>query len=243
MINPSLTNTASKVSISLFSLLLFSFLVSCGGESGTRSEDQKQTDTTAPVVKDKYVVLALGDSLTEGLGVAKDGNYPALLQAALHDQGFKQVEVVNSGLSGETSSGLLSRVDWVLQLKPKLTILNIGANDAMRGLPLDLTTNNINEIIKRIQASGSDVVLAGMQIYDNLGREYVSGFKDMYPTIAIQHQLTMIPFFLEHVAGDAKYNQADLIHPTRAGYEVIVSRNVLPVVLPIIEKRLNASPQ
>lgn len=238
MINTNHTITAAKVSIVILTLLLFSFLVSCGGESGTDSARQEQTATTALEAEEKFVVLALGDSLTEGLGVAKEGNYPALLQAALHDHGYRQVEVINSGLSGETSSGLLSRVDWVLQLKPKLTILNIGANDAMRGLPLELTTRNINEIIKRIQASGSDVVIAGMQIYDNLGREYVAGFKDMYPTIATQHQLTMIPFFLEHVAGDANYNQADLIHPTRAGYEVIVSRNVLPVVLPMISDQL-----
>ena len=185
-----------------------------------------------------FVILALGDSLTEGLGVKQTGNYPAILEKTLIEQGYDQIKVVNSGLSGETSSGLKARLDWVLQLKPQLTILNIGANDAMRGLPLALTTNNINDIITRTKASGSEVILAGMQIYDNLGREYVTGFKDMYPQLAQQHELTMIPFFLDHVAGNPQLNQADMIHPTTAGYEIIVKRNVLPVVLPALDKRL-----
>ncbi len=240
------SNSGPMSVISCVAMLLMAvFLHGCGGGTEPRSVETSQPDnmvsTAVPV--EKFVVLALGDSLTEGLGVAKDGNYPALLEAALHAEGYPQVEVVNSGLSGETSSGLLARVDWVLQLKPKITILNIGANDAMRGLPLDLTTRNINEIIKRIKASGSEVIIAGMQIYDNLGREYVAGFKDVYPLMAEQHELTMIPFFLEHVAGDSQYNQADMIHPTRAGYEVIVSRNVLPVVLPIISERLTTTNQ
>ena len=116
------------------------------------------------------------------------------------------------------------------------TILNIGANDAMRGLPLELTRNNISEIIQTIQASGSQVILGGMEIYDNLGREYVSGFKDLYPELAAQHEVPLIPFFLEHVAGNPALNQADLIHPTSAGYDIIVQRSVLPAVLPVLEQ-------
>ncbi len=219
-------------------LLLFTVLSAC--DSGT-PVNNSQTAAVAPPdpSDDSFVILALGDSLTEGLGVKKDGNYPALLQASLHQQGHSQIKVVNSGLSGETSSGLKSRLAWVLQLKPDLTILNIGANDAMRGLPLELTRNNISDIISTIQASGSKVVLAGMQIYDNLGQEYVAGFKDMYPQLAAEHELPMIPFFLEHVAGDPTYNQADMIHPTSAGYAIIVERNVLPVVLPVLADILN----
>jgi acyl-CoA thioesterase-1 len=194
-----------------------------------------QAATEAPAA---YTVLALGDSLTEGLGVAADGNYPAILEQSLHEAGFAGVKVVNSGLSGETSSGLKARVDWVLQLKPQLTILTIGANDAMRGLPLELTRNNISEIIQTIQASGSKVILGGMEIYDNLGREYVDGFKELYPALAAQHKVSLIPFFLEHVAGNPTLNQADLIHPTSAGYDIIVQRNVLPAVLPVLEQQL-----
>lgn len=227
--------------------LLIGLLLGCDQQPQTNSEahqakssDQLTSQAALPVLSqpsDELTILALGDSLTEGLGVKQDGNYPALLQKALHQKGYTQVKVINSGLSGETSSGLKNRLDWVLQLKPDLTILNIGANDAIRGLPLKLTSDNLNDIIERIQQSGSEVVLAGMQIYDNLGQEYVAGFQDMYPQLAKQHELVMIPFFLEHVAGDPKYNQADMIHPTTAGYELIVNRNVLPTVLPIIKQK------
>ena len=232
----------SLLKLSLVLLFMWSLL---GCESQQEPSQPKQHATQQATQQDyevqaaenqTFTILALGDSLTEGLGVKQDGNYPALLQQTLHQQGYSQIKVINSGLSGETSSGLKSRVDWVLQLKPDLTILNIGANDAMRGLPLSLTTGNINDIIVRIQASGSEVVLAGMQIYDNLGQEYVAGFKDMYPKLAEQHELVMIPFFLEHVGGDPKLNQADMIHPTSEGYEIIVQRNVLPTVLPLIKQ-------
>ncbi len=233
------------VTLALLSTLL---LTGCQNEldSGTDKQTMTQQAATTDLLESKashttpanetFTILALGDSLTEGLGVKKDGNYPALLEQALNQQGYAQIKVVNSGLSGETSSGLKNRLDWVLQLKPDLTILNIGANDAIRGLPLKLTSDNINDIIVRIQASGSEVILAGMQIYDNLGQEYVAGFKDMYPKLAEQHDLVMIPFFLEHVGGDPGLNQADMIHPTTAGYQVIVERNVLPTVLPVLKK-------
>lgn len=245
-------------------LLLLLFISGCGEQpaqpnTGDSSQSKPVIQTTQtpkaatevvsePVSEgDEFVVLALGDSLTEGLGVAKDGNYPAQLEQALHAAGLTQVRVINSGLSGETSAGLLARVDWVLsQLQPDLTVLNIGANDAMRGLPLALTTQNIDTIIQRIQGAGSVVVLAGMQIYDNLGREYVAGFKDLYPQLADKHELTLIPFFLEHVAGDAQLNQNDLIHPTQAGYAIIVERNVMPVVQPVISRLMTtrqAAPQ
>lgn len=224
----------TRVSAAVFMLFILAILSACDEQSDQQKNNQKNNQDVvvqASKPSNQYVILALGDSLTEGLGVKQNGNYPALLEAALHQQGHKHIKVVNSGLSGETSSGLKNRLDWVLQLKPDLTVLNIGANDAMRGLPLELTTNNINDIIKRIKANGSDVILAGMQIYDNLGREYVVGFKDMYPQLAAEHNLTMIPFFLAHVAGNPSLNQADMIHPTTAGYEVIVNKNILPVIL------------
>jgi acyl-CoA thioesterase-1 len=226
-------------------LILMLALIACENQPTTQNPEslvEQQAATSPanqPAVTATYTILALGDSLTEGLGVKQDANYPALLQQALHQQGFSHVKVVNSGLSGETSSGLKNRLDWVLQLKPDLTILNIGANDAMRGLPLSLTTGNIDEIIEHIQAADSQVILAGMQIYDNLGREYVAGFKDMYAQLAQQHDLVMIPFFLEHVAGDPKLNQTDMIHPNSAGYQIIVERNVLPTVLPLLKPLKN----
>lgn len=237
--------------------LLYSTLVILSACSDDQAKQGNQTSVVAEAAEvsihqetaditteqDELIILALGDSLTEGLGVKQSGNYPAILEQRLHQAGFQNTKVVNSGLSGETSSGLKARLDWVLQLKPDITILNIGANDAMRGLPLSLTENNINEIITAIQATGSQVILAGMQIYDNLGKEYVSGFKDMYPELAERHNLNMIPFFLEHVAGDAQLNQADMIHPNTAGYAMIVDKNVLPAVMNELKQISQHKPQ
>lgn len=178
-----------------------------------------------------YTILALGDSLTEGLGVAEIDNYPSQLQKLLP----KHIKVINAGLSGETSTGLLNRLDWVLKQKPDLTILNIGANDAMRALPIELTNSNIDAIIVKIKQSDSTVILAGMQIYDNLGKEYVSNFNGLYPKLANKHNVPLIPFFLEYVAGKSEYNQSDLIHPNAKGYAVIVEKNIYPAVQKYLE--------
>jgi acyl-CoA thioesterase-1 len=188
---------------------------------------QEQNIDSKPLEKVKnYMVLALGDSLTEGLGVKQADNYPSILEKLLPEN----IQVINAGLSGETSSGLKSRLNWVLTQKPNLIILNIGANDAMRGLPLELTFNNIDQIITQIKESKADVILAGMQIYDNLGKEYVNGFSDIYPQLAKKHNLPLIPFFLEGVAGNPQFNQADMIHPNAKGYQIIVENNILPTL-------------
>jgi len=188
---------------------------------------QEQNIESKPVeITKNYTVLALGDSLTEGLGVKQSNNYPSILEKILPDN----IQVVNAGLSGETSSGLKSRLNWVLTQKPDLIILNIGANDAMRGLPLELTLSNIDQIITQIKETKADVILAGMQIYDNLGKEYVNGFSQIYPQLAKKHNLPLIPFFLEGVAGNPLFNQADMIHPNAQGYQIIVEKNILPIL-------------
>ena len=197
-------------------------------------------DTSSPSRLDEQqaalTILALGDSLTEGLGVSPEDNYPAQLEAQLKKMGYPNITVVNSGLSGETSTGLVNRLDWVLQTKPDITILTIGANDAMRGIEVATIENNIRTAIKRLQAGGSEVILGGMQIYDNLGADYVESFAAIYPRIAEDTGVTLIPFFLDGVGGDAALNQADAIHPTKEGYRMIVNENVLPVLTPKLEK-------
>lgn len=218
--------------MSLFVLVLM-LLAGCQETPTTQSSEQIQNEPQ----QTEFIILALGDSLTEGLGVAEDKNYPAILQQKLHEKGYKNTRVVNAGLSGETSTGLLNRLDWVMQLEPDMTILNIGANDAMRGLDLELTEDNIRQIIKTLHQNDSDVILAGMEIYDNLGREYVTGFKDMYPRIADDLNVMLIPFFLQGVAGQQQYNQQDGIHPNHAGYQKIVSNTILPTVLNYLNKK------
>ena len=200
-------------------------------ESMQSNESTNSAEQQAPLT-----ILALGDSLTEGLGVDNDANYPAQLEARLQEMGYKDVKVINSGLSGETSTGLVNRLDWVLQTKPDITILTIGANDAMRGIDVATVEANIRTAIKRLQDNGSEVILGGMQIYDNLGSDYVESFAAIYPRVAKDMNVTLIPFFLDGVGGDAELNQADAIHPTKKGYTIIVNDNILPILQPEIEK-------
>ncbi len=208
-----------------------------------QSNDADNADVNVSGLTEKgmlapVTVLALGDSLTEGLGVANDDNYPAQLQASLQDMGYKNIEVVNSGLSGETSTGLVNRIDWVLQTKPDITILTIGANDAIRGLDIATIEANIRTAVKKLQDNGSEVILGGMQIYDNLGNDYVKSFSAIYPRVAEDMNVPLIPFFLKGVGGDANLNQADAIHPTKEGYTIIVNDNILPVLKPELEQML-----
>ena len=200
-------------------------------ESTQSNESTNSAEQQAPLT-----ILALGDSLTEGLGVDNNANYPAQLEARLQELGYKDVKVINSGLSGETSTGLVNRLDWVLQTKPDITILTIGANDAIRGIDVATVEANIRTAVKRLQDGGSEVILGGMQIYDNLGVDYVESFAAIYPRVAKDMNVTLIPFFLDGVGGDAELNQADAIHPTKKGYTIIVNDNILPILQPEIEK-------
>ena len=206
------------------------------------SQIQNETTTNTPTQnvqqtnEQSLTILALGDSLTEGLGVANDANYPAQLEARLQELGYKNVQVINSGLSGETSTGLVNRLDWVAQTKPDVTILTIGANDAIRGIDVATVEANIRKAVKQLQDNDSDVILGGMQIYDNLGSEYVQSFAAMYPRIAKDMNVPLIPFFLAGVGGDPKLNQADAIHPTAEGYTIIVNDNILPILKPKLEQ-------
>jgi len=211
-------------------------------ETTTSQANTTSVDTNADVSTDIQVndapltILALGDSLTEGLGVDKDDNYPAQLEDRLQAMGYKNTEVINSGLSGETSTGLVNRLDWVLQTKPDVTILTIGANDAIRGIDVATIEANIRTAVKQLQDNGSVVILGGMSIYDNLGDDYVAAFSDIYPRVARDMNVTLIPFFLEGVGGERALNQADAIHPTKEGYTIIVNDNILPVLAPTLEE-------
>ena len=209
-------------------------------DSVSRETATEPTSTVA--IEQPLTILALGDSLTEGLGVDPNDNYPAQLEAQLKQQGYSHVKVINSGLSGETSTGLVNRLDWVAQTQPDITILTIGANDAIRGIDVATVEANIRTAVKRLQDNGSEVILGGMQIYDNLGSDYVQAFAAIYPRVAADMNVTLIPFFLDNVGGDATLNQADAIHPTKEGYKIIVNDNILPVLKPEIDRMLQSMP-
>ncbi len=179
-------------------------------------------------------IVSIGDSLTEGLGVDEEFTYPALLQNKLMQDGWLY-KVINAGVSGETSSGALSRIDWALTLNPDIVILVTGANDGLRGIDPQLIRANITKIIHLLKERKIMVVLGGMQMAQNLGQHYTTAFTNVYPEIAKAQDVILMPFFLEGVGGKPDLNQSDGIHPTAEGYRIIVD-NVYPYVVQAIQK-------
>jgi acyl-CoA thioesterase-1 len=167
------------------------------------------------------------------LGVAEEFAYPALLEKKLRSSGYRY-RVVNAGVSGETSSGTLARIKWVLTLKPDIVILVIGANDGFRGIDPELIKSNILTIVRRLKEKKVIVLLGGMQMGQNLGKEYVTAFRQVYPLVAREENIGLIPFFLNGVAANPNLNQTDGIHPTTEGYRVVVD-HILPYVVKAIE--------
>ncbi len=174
-------------------------------------------------------IVALGDSLTAGYGLKRGDSFPVRLQAALRRDGIP-AQVVNSGVSGDTSAGGLARLNWALaQPGINLVIVELGANDGLRGLDPRLTASNLDQIIARIKKSGARVLLAGMKAPPNLGRRYGRDFNGIFPRLAAKHGVTFYPFFLEGVAAIPALNQKDGVHPNAKGVEIIV-RGILPMV-------------
>lgn len=190
---------------------------------------------SVPASDDRPRIVAFGDSLTAGLGVQADESYPAQLQRRLDSLGY-HYRVINAGVSGDTTAGGLRRVSRILNSKPELVILELGANDGLRGLPVDQTENNLRRIIRQLQDAGATVVLAGMKLPPNYGQDYTARFEAMYHMLAKEHRIPLIPFFLEGVGGSSSLNQADGIHPTKEGYEIIVEQ-VLKVLKPVLNER------
>jgi acyl-CoA thioesterase-1 len=180
-------------------------------------------------------ILFFGDSLTAGYGLSPEEAFPALVEKELN-KNSQQVKVTNAGLSGETSAGGLSRIDWILRQQVDIFVLELGANDGLRGLPLDQTRKNLQAIIDKVKAKYPNVklVLAGMMVPPNLGKEYTNEFKNIYPTLAKQNKATLIPFLLEGVGGDEKLNQPDGIHPNAEGHK-IVAKNIAKIIEPLLK--------
>lgn len=212
---------------------VLSLLVGVSCDSSTPLAE-KENDALKKVVDNRRVIVAMGDSLTAGLGVKPDENYPFLLEQLLVERGLNY-RVVNAGISGETSSGAKSRVEWILKLEPAIVILETGANDGLRGIDPALVEVNIEQIIVRLKQEKVTVVLAGMMMVTNLGEAYVKAFNGLYPRLAAKHQVILMPFFLEDVAMDDSQNQGDGIHPNRKGYRTIVA-NLLPYVEEAIKR-------
>jgi acyl-CoA thioesterase-1 len=187
-----------------------------------------------PVHAAERVIVALGDSLTAGLGVAQEEAYPALLQARLRREGLGY-RVVNAGVSGDTSAGGRRRVDWVLRSKPEIVIVALGANDGLRGLAVDSLRDNLEAIVERLQAAGVRVLLVGMRVPPNYGDTYARAFAAVFPTVARRTGVPLAPFLLDGVAANPRLNQPDGVHPTADGQRVIADK-LWPYLRPLLAK-------
>ncbi len=173
-------------------------------------------------------MVVLGDSLSAGLGLSASDAFPAKLQKALKDKGIN-VEMSNAGVSGDTASGGRDRLDWSVPEGTRAVIVELGANDALRGLDPAVTRAALSDILTRLKARNIAVMLCGMMAPPNYGREYAERFNTIYPDLAKSFGVPLYPFFLDGVAADAKLNQADGIHPTPQGVDIIVN-NIMPTV-------------
>ena len=178
-------------------------------------------------------VLCMGDSLTEGYGLAADQAYPAVLEQLLHAEGHSRVRVIIAGISGSTSASAVRRLDWQLRANPDVLILELGANDGLRGVPVDETRKNLAAAIALAQEKGTHVLLAGMLMPPNYGPEYTRDFARVFAELGEEPGVTLIPFFLEGVAGVPRLNLPDGIHPNAEGYRIVVDK-LLPHLLPLL---------
>lgn len=218
-----------KISFVLLSAL---FIMCCNSEPPT-VESRQAPAQSARVYEGR--IVAVGDSLTAGLGVDEDQTYPAQLARKLMADGY-HFDVINAGVSGETSSGVRERIQWVLSsLKPDIVILETGANDGLRGQDPGLLKKNLEELLAQLKARNIVVVLAGMRLPPNLGTAYTQAFGSVYPQVAEAHDVIFMPFFLESVAGRPRFNQTDKLHPNARGYERIVE-DLYPHVLKAIKR-------
>ncbi|WP_299215557.1 arylesterase [uncultured Dokdonia sp.] len=221
-------------------LILFVF-ISCGNEAKTKEQPSTHTstatDATVTETTSKKTILCFGDSITAGYGLDDTNDaYPALLQAKI-DSLDLDYDVVNSGLSGETTAGGRSRIQWVLNQEIAVFILELGANDGLRGIPLTETRANLQAIIDAVRTKNpkTTIILAGMELPPNMGQDYTTQFRAIFADLAAKNDLPFIPFILKDVGGIAELNQNDGIHPTVAGHKILAN-TVWEVLKPAIDR-------
>ena len=209
--------------IASFIIMLFS---SCSDNKKPTASDQNNIPKESTTNIKKKTIVFYGNSLTAGFGVSPSEAFPAIIQKKIDSLGLPY-NVVNAGVSGETSSGGKTRIDWILREPVDIFILELGANDGLRGTPLSETKKNLQDIIDKVKAKypGSKLIFAGMEIPPNMGQAYTTEFRNIYTDLAAKNKMTLIPFLLEGVGGEPELNQADGIHPTAEGH-LIVADNV-----------------
>jgi acyl-CoA thioesterase-1 len=221
-----------------YALLCFIFFASCG-ETTKKEENngvEEKVENQDQKSDESGVILFFGTSLTAGMGLDPNDAYPAVIQKKLDSLNLSY-QVVNAGLSGETTASGINRIDWVLNQEVDVFVLELGANDGLRGIPLDETRKNLQAIIDRVRSKNPEtkIILAGMQIPPNLGQEYTSEFRNIFPELAKKNNIGLIPFLLEDVAGNPELNQQDGIHPTAKGQKILAG-NVWEALEPEVRK-------
>ncbi len=200
-----------------------------------KKETSNETPLAVPTEKKKFTIIAFGDSLTAGYGVDLSESYPYILEKRLKDEKLS-VEVINMGVSGETTQGGVDRVSFVLGQNPDVVLLGLGANDMLRSLPPSLVKTNLDSIINTLLEADKKVVLLGMKSSVTNGGAYRKEFDVIYEDLAGKYNIPLVSFFLSGVALHPSLNISDGIHPNKAGYEKIVDENIVPVLLPYLKK-------
>jgi acyl-CoA thioesterase-1 len=228
-----------KVNVNVFFILAITvgaFLTcSCSKSRVEPAQEPGPEAQSVAVVQqddDRPLIVAFGDSLTAGRGVDPDQNYPSKLQAKIDREGYRY-RVLNAGVSGETSSQGLNRVETYLNTPPVIAVVELGANDGLRGLPIASIRSNLTAIVERFRSAGAKVILAGMEVPPNYGPQYADSFREIFQSVAKENDAYLIPFFLDGVGGHPELNQDDGIHPTPEGYDIVVE-NVWRVLQPLL---------
>jgi acyl-CoA thioesterase-1 len=235
-------NTKIKISLVLFFVLSSVLVLWTLMQKSTISSHNTLPSTTTALPE--FKIVAFGDSLTAGYGVNLGDSYPSQLEKELNSNStfseFNHVfKVINMGVSGETTTGGLDRVDFVLSQKPDLILFGLGANDMLRSTQPELVFSNLDAMMQKFSKSGVPVILLGMQSVASNGQRYKKEFDDMYPTLAKTYNVPLVPFFLKDVVLVSALNTTDGIHPNQAGYELIISNNILPTLTPVLSNLLD----
>lgn len=212
----------NRLSTSVFVLFIGLTIISCSEKKAETTQTEVIAEKTPEAKSDEKIILFFGNSLTAAYGIDPEDGFAGLTQTRIDSLGLNY-KVINGGLSGETTAGGLSRLDWFLEDKPDVFVLELGGNDGLRGIKLTETKSNLLKIIDKVQSKFPDtkIILAGMQIPPNMGQEYSSEFSAIYPSVANEKDVTLIPFLLENVGGIPELNLPDGIHPTEEGHKIV----------------------
>ncbi|PZX50197.1 arylesterase [Algoriphagus chordae] len=220
-----------------FSTILFLGLAvaSCSEEKAETTQTETISEKATETKSDQKIILFFGNSLTAAYGIDQEDGFAGLTQKRIDSLGM-DYKVINGGLSGETTAGGLSRLDWFLEDKPDVFVLELGGNDGLRGIKLTETKSNLLKIIDKVRSKFPDtkIILAGMQIPPNMGQEYAGEFTAMYPAVAEEKDVLLIPFLLENVGGIPELNLPDGIHPTEEGHQIVFN-TIWPYIKSTIE--------